>query len=165
MAVAMFASFKLSGVMVTNHVLGRGSYATILELEHVGLKCTGKKIHEALLEEGVATYASLCFEEECHLLSRPNIVQFIGIYFENDSAQVPILVMEYLPVNLTSCIKECDRILPKEIIFSILRDIALGLHYLHNQSPPIAHRDLSSNNVLLTTIWQPRFQIWEWPGS
>ena len=111
MAVALFASldsFKLSGVMVTNHVLGRGSYATILELEHMGLKCAGKKIHKALLEEGVATYASLRFEEECHLLSQvrhPNIiVQFIGIYFENDSAQVPILVMEYLPVNLTSCI-------------------------------------------------------------
>lgn len=28
--------------------------------------------------------------------------------------------------------------------------MALGLYYLHTQSPPIVHRDLSANNVLLT---------------
>ena len=28
--------------------------------------------------------------------------------------------------------------------------MALGLHYLHEHSPPIIHRDLSANNVLLT---------------
>ena len=34
--------------------------------------------------------------------------------------------------------------------YSILHDVALGLHYLHSQTPPIIYRDLSSNNVLLT---------------
>ena len=41
-------SFKLNGVLVTNHKLGHGSYATVLELEYMGLKCAGKKIHEVL---------------------------------------------------------------------------------------------------------------------
>ena len=146
-------SFKLTGVMITNRILGHGSYAAILELEHLGLKCAGKKIHDTLLKEGVATYASLRFVEECHLLSQvhhPNIVQFLGIYFENEKVQVPFLVMEYLPTNLTSCIEKYGGILPKEISYSILHDVALGLLYLHNQAPPILHRDLSSNNVLLT---------------
>ena len=40
-------------------------------------------------------------------------------------------------------------ILPKEISYSILHDVVLGLCYLHSQTPPIIHLDLSSNNVLL----------------
>ena len=93
-------SFKLNGVVVKNRILGQGSYAAILELEHMGLKCAGKKIHDTLLKEGVATYAGDRFEEECRLLSQvhhPNIVQFLGIYFENKKSQIPFLVMEYLP--------------------------------------------------------------------
>ena len=33
---------------------------------------------------------------------------------------------------------------------SILVDVSRGLWYLHSRNPPIVHRDLSPNNVLLT---------------
>jgi serine/threonine protein kinase len=140
--------YKLTGVRVTDQELGHGSYATVLELEYTGLKCAGKKIHELLQRQGDARYAVHRFEEECRLLSQvrhPNIVQFLGIYF-HQRVQAP---MEFLPTNLTSCIEQYG-ILPKEISYSILHDVALGLCYLHSQTPPIIHRDLSSNNVLLT---------------
>ena len=39
-----FDPYKLTGVTVTDRELGRGSYATLLELEYIGLKCAGKKI-------------------------------------------------------------------------------------------------------------------------
>ena len=146
-----FDPYKLNGVRVTDRKLGHGSYATVLELEYIGLKCAGKKIHELLLEQGDASYTVRRFEEECRLLSQvrhPNIVQFLGVYFQY-GVRAPILVMEFLPTNLTSCIEQYG-ILPKEISYSILHDVALGLCYLHSQSPPIIHRDLSSNNVLLT---------------
>ena len=136
---------------MTDRELGHGSYATVLELEYMGLKCAGKKIHELLIRQGDASYTVRRFEEECHLLSQvrhPNIVQFLGVYFQK-RVQVPILVMEFLPTNLTSCIEQYG-ILPKEINYSILQDVALGLYYLHSQTPTIIHRDLSSNNVLLT---------------
>ena len=42
-------------------------------------------------------------------------------------------------------------VLPEAISYGILRDVALGLRYLHEHSPPIIHRDLSANNVLLTS--------------
>ena len=150
-AFAGFDPYKLIGVRVTDRVLGRGSYATVLELEYVGLKCAGKKIHQQSERQGDASDIIRKFEKECHLLSRlrhPNIVQFLGVCFQ-EGVQAPILVMEFLPTNLTSCIeKYC--ILPKEISYSILYGVSLGLFYLHSQIPPIIHRDLSSNNVLLT---------------
>ena len=141
----------LIGVTVTNQVLGHGSYATVLEVKYMGLKCAGKKIHELLIRHGDSSYPVCRFEEECHLLSQvhhPNIVQFLGVYFQQ-TVQVPILVIEYLPTNLTSCIEQYG-IFPNEISYSVLHDVALGLCYLHSQTPAIIHRDLSFNNVLLT---------------
>ena len=146
-----FDQYKLIGVKVTDQELGHGSYATVLQLDYMGLKCAGKKIHELLLRQGDTSYTVRRFEEECRLLSQvrhPNIVQFLGVHFQ-ERVPAPILVMEFLPTNLTSCIEQYG-ILPKEISYSILHDVSLGLCYLHSQTPTIIHRDLSSNNVLLT---------------
>ena len=147
-----FDPYRLSGVTVTDRELGHGSYATVLELEYMGLKCAGKKIHELLLRQGGASYTVRRFEEECRLLSQvrhPNVVQFLGVHFQQ-GVPAPILVMEFLHTNLTSCIDQYG-ILPKEISYSILHDVTLGLCYLHRQTPPIIHRDLSSNNILLAS--------------
>ena len=168
---ADFNPYKLTGVTVTDQELGHGSYATVLQLDYMGLKCAGKKIYEVLINaESDAdctdsrfgagdNYVVVRFEEECGILSKirhPNIVQFLGVFFDNEE-RIPILVMEFLPTNLTTCIMKRGiifegnvEILPNEISYSILHDVALGLCYLHSQTPPIIHRDLSSNNVLLT---------------
>ena len=149
--LAGFDPYQMTGIRVTNQKLGYGSHATVIELEYMGLKCAGKKIHKQLLEQREAGYTIHRFEEECRLLSQvrhPNKVQFLGVYFQV-GVQVPTLVMEFLPITLTSCIEQYG-ILPNEISYSILHDVALGLLYLHSQTPPIIHWDLSSNNVLLT---------------
>ncbi len=146
-----FEQFTLRQIRITENEFGHGSYAVVMELEYRGLKCAGKKLHRALYEAGIG-YAARRYLEECHLLSQtrhPNIVQFLGVCFEEGS-QFPILVMEFLPTNLTSCLERYG-ILPDEINFSILHDVSLGLVYLHGQTPVIVHRDLSANNVLLST--------------
>ena len=135
---------------MTEEEYGRGSYATVVGLEYRGLKCAGKKLHYVLIEEGVREIVYR-FEGECRLLAQmrhPNIVQFIGVYFEEDS-EIPILVMEFLPTTLARCI-DTYGVLPEEVSYAILHDVALGLYHLHSQTPPIVHRDLSANNVLLT---------------
>ena len=114
-------AYKLTGVTVTDRDLGHGSYATVLELQYVGLKCAGKKIHEVLLSRESTSYTVRRFEEECRLLSQirhPNIVQFLGVYFQAELS-TPILVMEFLPTNLTTCIEEYGT-LPNEISYSCL---------------------------------------------
>ena len=141
--------YKLVGVTVLNdRVLYYGPYTTDLELEYVGLKCIGKKLHQAMFMQGETTAKVRQLKEQCHLLSQirhPNIAMFLGLFFQ----QSPILVLEFLPYNLVSCIEHYGA-LPDEISYSILRDVALGLSYLHNYTPTIVHGELTSSNILLT---------------
>ena len=73
----------------------------------------------------------------------------MGVHFRHNN-QLPMLVMEYLPLSLTQCL-ESHRDLPLQIKYSILLDVAKGLNYLHCKRPPIVHRDLTANNILLTS--------------
>lgn len=141
---------QLQGVEATGKVIGTGAYGTVIELKYKGLICAGKRIHETLLQS--TQYKSLLqrFEAEYCILAKlrhPNIVQYLGVYFESGT---PILVMECLHTTLSHCIEQ-HGILPNEIAYPILQNIALGLCYLHGQMPPFIHRDLSANNVLLTS--------------
>ena len=53
-------------------------------------------------------------------------------------------------MSLTQYLEKYANI-PSNIKNSILLDVSHGLLYLHKQTPPIAHRDLTANNVLLTS--------------
>ena len=147
--------FELDGVRDTGREVGYGSYAVVKELEYHGLKCVGKKIHGILFESATPHEKAAMLERfagECELLGglhHPCIVQFLGVWFEQGS-RLPVLVMEYLHTTLSACLERYG-VLPEEISYGILRDVALGLRYLHERSPPIIHRDLSANNVLLTS--------------
>ena len=141
---------KLSDVRETGKEIGRGSYATVVELEYKGLLCVGKKIHQVLYEGQESSHLKR-FEEECKLLSQlssPHIVQFLGVYYDSET-NAPVLVMEFLPATLAQSLDQYGT-MPDEISVSILRDVTLGLRYLHERDNPIIHRDLSANNVLLT---------------
>ena len=154
--------FRLDRVHDTGRILGRGSYAIVKELQYHGLKYAGKQIHELLFESaspGERVKMLERFEAECRLLGRlqhPCVVQFIGVYWEKRGSHLPVLVMEFLPGGtLASCL-EARGVLPEEVSYCILRDVALGLYYLHGLNPPVVHRDLSANNVLLTNAMRAK---------
>jgi len=63
--------------------------------------------------------------------------------------RLPVMIMEIMADSLTSLVKKHEKI-PVHIKFSIVYDVSLGLCYLHNHDPPIVHRDISPNNILLT---------------
>ena len=123
-------------------------------------RCAGKKLHRDLLfdENSVPSYLVGRFIDEClqhSKLRHPNIVQLMGVHFPERSIPVPTIVMEYLPMTLCQCLCKYPR-LPAHIEGSILLDVVSGLDYLHRQSPPIMHRDLTANNVLLTNHMQAK---------
>jgi len=137
----------LTGVVETSVVIGRGSYGRVYEVMYRGTVCAAKEIHQLIKADRTIEL----FRNECLHASKvrhPNIVQFLGLY-SPPKCDLPVMVMERMQCNLTSLIEEYPDI-PLYIKMSILHDITLGLRYLHSNNPPIIHRDLSSNNILLT---------------
>ena len=134
--------------------IGRGANGRILEAKWEGIVVAVKEIHAIFMHEvGDLEFQSFkrSFLRECEQSSQlrhPNIVCFFGIYHPPD-ARVPSLVMERLHCSLTSLL-ENNPVVPIGTKVSIIKDVALGLRYLHTRNPPIIHRDLSSNNVLLS---------------
>ena len=86
----------------------------------------------------------------CSSISHPNIVQFVGVYYEAGPSSLPIMVMELMSTNLTKFVESNKGQISHETKISILYDVSQGLSFLHEHKPHIFHCDLSPNNVMLT---------------
>ena len=147
---------SLEGIEPTEKVLGCGAYGKVFIVKHAGLICAAKEVHPILISGvGAKEKESVTdrFIQECVCCStirHPNIVLFIGVYF-SDKSGLPILVMEKMKTSVTKFVDKNKSKIPMKTKEFILHDISLGLRYLHqNRKPPIIHRDLSSNNILLS---------------
>jgi len=56
--------------------------------------------------------------------------------------------MEKMQHSLRGLVENYNKI-PLHVKLSILDEVCLGLRYLHSRNPPIVHRDLTPNNILL----------------
>ena len=142
--------------------LGRGAYGRVYAVKYCGTICAAKEIHSILVEGTgrvqMQQTAELFMREcrQCSTLRHPNVIQFLGVYYPSAGAggvqrrmRLPVMVMEMMADSLTSLVDKHEKI-PIHVKFSIVHDVSLGLCYLHNHDPPIVHRDLSPNNILLT---------------
>ena len=157
-----FQGLVLEGVTkVDRKELGRGAYGRVYAVKYCETICAAKEIHSILVEEvgdvDITPTAGSFMREcrQCNALHHPNIIQFLGVYYPSVGAggvqgrmRLPVMVMEMMANSLTSLVVKHK--IPVHIKFSIVHDVSLGLCYLHNHDPPIIHRDLSPNNVLLT---------------
>ena len=126
------------------------------EVEYDGKLCAGKEVHSLLLQLASPTEAAKIKDDllrECHLwstLRHPNVVSFLGIYYPSiDESVLPVMVMEKMQESVTSLVDKHHNI-PLLVKLSILHDVSLGLQYLHGRNPPIVHKDLTPNNILVT---------------
>ena len=134
--------------------IGRGANGRILDARWEGTEVAVKEIHPIFMYE-VSEPEFQAFKqsflrecEQSNRLRHPNIVRFFGIYLPL-GARLPSLVMERLHCSLNNLLEQTP-LIPIGTKLSILYDVSLGIRYLHSRNPPIIHRDLSSNNVLLT---------------
>ena len=146
----------ITGVKFTNRELGQGAYGRVFVVDYNGVTCAAKEIHHILIESATAEQRSRIkqdFLRECLLHSKlhhPNTVKMLGVYYPNDQAILPVLVMELMECNLTQLLEKYQNI-PMYVKLSILQDVSKAISYLHTLNPPMMHCNLNSDNILLTT--------------
>ena len=154
--------FRLSKVEPTGIRIGVG---TSTEVKEVLIPVVGaaKMILEPLKnlsEPSNSKKAQARLEKECKLmrdLRHPHIVQFLGVYFPDPRyPEQPALVMERMLTSLHDLLSPRSSPTPLSLFTldlkcSVLKDVANGLAYLHEQSESIIHRNMSAKNVLLNS--------------
>ena len=131
-------------IQLTDKLLGRGGWGSVVEGKYCGCSVAVKQIHELIL----SPHNRSLFEREMDIAARcrhPCLLQFIGA--SNDEGS-PLFVTELMELSLRALLEQ--RPLSSTEVSIISLDVARALNYLHQKKPsPIIHRDISSANVLL----------------
>ena len=137
-------------IIFTKEKLGKGAYGAI----KVGIfreqRVAIKEMHELIISE---TTLELLHREINTMaqLRHPNLLQFIGAVLDDPSGN-PMIITEIMDISLRNAY-ETKQLTPdpscEPVMLTIIRDVAVGLNYLHCLPDPIIHRDVSSANVLL----------------
>lgn len=81
------------------------------------------------------------------ILRHPNVLQLFGCSL---TAQAIWIVSELCSLgSLRQIIDDHERVLTVEMRLNLALQVAEGMMYLHNQVPPIIHRDLKSHNIFV----------------
>ncbi|KAH9704145.1 protein kinase domain-containing protein [Citrus sinensis] len=135
------------------YCIGTGGYGSVYRARLPSGKVVAlKKLHRSETEE-LASLES--FRNEARLLSQiwhRNIVKLYGFCLHR---KCMFLIYEYMEMGSLFCVLRTD----EEAVgldwakrVNIVKGMAHALSYLHHHcTPPIVHRDISSNNVLLNS--------------
>lgn len=135
--------------------IGVGAYGEVFVGNYKGTKVAVKRLKHAFdvsdAEDDSTTHQMLQEIAVWRLLRHPNIVQFMGACVDHNQM---FIVSEFLEnKSLKHALKNT---LPWATKLKIAKDVALGMTYLHSHVPPILHRDLKSENVLLTRTFDAK---------
>ncbi|ESR49811.1 hypothetical protein CICLE_v10030997mg [Citrus x clementina] len=138
------------------YCIGTGGYGSVYRARLPSGKVVAlKKLHRSETEE-LASLES--FRNEARLLSQirhRNIVKLYGFCLHENCM---FLIYEYMEMGSLFCILRTD----EEAVgldwtkrVNIVKGMAHALSYLHHHcTPPIVHRDISSNNILLNSEFE-----------
>ena len=143
--------FSHRDVTLSEKELGRGAFGAVFIGTFRGQSVAIKQLYDVLQSaENISK-----MNREIDILSQlrhPNIVQFIGAIFDHPDGN-PMIITEVMDTSLRKAY-EGKKLTPdsscRPVILTIMRDVAVGLNYLHTLPiDNIVHRDISSANVLL----------------
>ncbi|KAJ8528680.1 hypothetical protein ON010_g14649 [Phytophthora cinnamomi] len=136
--------------------LSKGASGEVWVCEYNGQKVAAKRLLQTKDQKAENVQA---FAEEIRLsasLVHPHIVEFVGVAW--NSLNNLVMVLEFFPKgNLQNYLQKHGDLLSwaRDKIHMAI-GVAQALEYLHARTPPLIHRDLKSNNVMLTDQLEPK---------
>ena len=140
--------------IILHRIIGEGTFGRVwsarLNSASVAVKefvfaqaaVAGKSAHqEEIIEEIIGEAGMMA------ILRHPNVLQLFGCSL---TAQAIWIVSELCSLgSLRQVLDDSERELSIEFKLKIALQVGEGMMYLHNQDPPIIHRDLKSHNILV----------------
>ena len=137
-------------VRPTGKVLGEGGWGRVVVGSFRGQDVAMKQLHSIISS---SDYYRDLLRREISLMAKvrhPNLLLFMAAVLDSPS-NTPIIITELMDTNLRQAYHNAQ-LTNNGVKLSILRDVSAALNYLHLQSNPIIHRDVSSANVLLLAL-------------
>jgi serine/threonine-protein kinase len=132
--------------------LGEGAFAEVYRVRHRFLGRQAMKIFKA---PGMTVREIEEVLEEAVILSRighPNIIRvFDANTIETSKGIYGYFTMEYVPGGTLEKFWQSyqERFMPIETVVEIMRQTCRGLAVAHSEQPPIIHRDIKPQNILI----------------
>ncbi|XP_062260509.1 receptor-interacting serine/threonine-protein kinase 2-like isoform X3 [Platichthys flesus] len=133
------------------YYVSRGGFGTVFKAQHsdwrttVAIKCLK-------LDSPVGERERSCLLKEAEVLHKARfnyIIQIFGICNEPEFFCIVTEFMSNGSLDLLLHEKDTYPYLAWPLRLRILYEIALGVNFLHNMSPPLLHHDLKTQNILL----------------
>ncbi|KAK1946311.1 putative serine/threonine-protein kinase/receptor [Phytophthora citrophthora] len=142
--------------LVLERAVSKGASGEVWICEYNGQKVAAKRLLQTKEQKAEKVQAFAAEIELSASLVHPHIVEFIGVAW--NSLNNLTMVLEFFPMgNLQDYLQKNSDLLSwaRDKIHMAI-GVAQALEYLHAREPPLIHRDLKSNNILLTDKLSPK---------
>lgn len=143
---------KIRGTYIVERYLGEGAFAEVYRVQH---RFLGRQAMKVFKTKGMSIEEIEEMLGEAILLSRighPNIIRvYDANIFEIDGATRGFFTMEYVPGGTLDRYWRSygNKLMPVEESVNILKQVCSGMAVAHTETPPIIHRDIKPQNILI----------------
>lgn len=133
------------------HFIGRGAFGEVYRVKH---RVFGNQALKVFTSDFVESSDMKALSEEAVILSRLTHKNIVRVFEANtvalDGERRPFMTMEFVSGESLAQLLKRELRLDLAVCVSIQSALLQGLVETHRQSPPIVHRDISPDNVLLS---------------